>query len=505
MISNHETLLVQAEIKACRFNPQARPVLRDISLTIRPGEFILLLGPSDAGKSVLARCLSGVIPLFQEGSLDGSVFLSGQKTTSRRLVDVSEVVSLITDDPQNQLFCPTLTEDLAFGPCNLGLCAAEVRQRVQQALEWVGLADFEQRRPETLSGGEAQRAALASFLTLGAPLLILDRATGQMDSEAREKLYRTFARQCRDKIKSVVVIDEQFKDLLPLADRVIFLDQGTMVFDGLPDRIPAALLDGIGRPSDNPEIYRNKKKLESGAAPILEVRDLSYAYPGCAFALKDVSLKIHKGESVAILGPNGAGKTTLIRHFNGLSRADAGDVWVDGLNTRDHPPASFADRIGTLFQDPESQLFADTVRKEVGFALRIKGVSKAEIEARVEAVLDNLGLLPVADTHPYRLSRSAMQIIALAACLVNNPRILVLDEPVSHMSTPRNWEILELIGRLNRQGLTVILITHDFEVAQYVCTRMVFMEKGRITKDIPHPHADSANPVWTARPEGTAA
>ena len=504
-MSTCETPLVQAEIKTCRFDSQTRPVLRDIRLTIGHGEFILLLGPSDAGKSVLARCLSGVIPLFQEGSLDGSVCLAGKKTTSRRLVDGSGVVSLITDDPQDQLFCPTLADDLAFGPCNFGLPAAEVRQRVQQALEWVGLTGFEQRRPETLSGGEAQRAALASFLTLDAPLLILDRAAGQMDSEARENLYSILARQCRNLGKSVIVIDEWFKDLLPLASRVIFLERGTMAFDGPPDRIPAALLDGICRPSESPPIHSVKTELKSGSAPVLEVRDLSYAYPVGTFALRGVSLKIHKGEFVAILGRNGAGKTTLIRHFNGLSMADAGDVWVDGLTTRDHSPAFFADRIGYLFQDPESQLFADTVREEVGFALRIKGLPKAEIDARVEAVLDNLGLLPVADTHPYRLGRSARQIIALAACLVNNPRILVLDEPVSHLSYPRNWETLELIGRLNRQGLTVILITHDFEVARYVCSRMVFMEEGRITKDIPNPIAVPANPVWTTLSKGTAA
>ncbi len=216
-------------------------------------------------------------------------------------------------------------------------------------------------------------------------------------------------------------------------------------------------------------------------------------------------MKIHKGEFVAILGSNGAGKTTLIRHFNGLSMADSGDVWIDGLNTRDHPPAFFADRIGYLFQDPESQLFADTVRNEVGFALRIKGVPKAEIDNRVEVVLNTLGLLPVADTHPYKLDRGAMQIIALAACLVNNPRILVLDEPVSHMSYPRNWKILELIDRLNRQGLTIILVTHDFEIAQYFSTRMVFMEEGRITKDIPNPYADSASQAYTDRSKEMAA
>ncbi len=502
-MSTRKTPLVQAHIKTCRFGSQAQPILRNISLTIQSGEFILLLGPSDAGKSVLARCLTGVIPLFQEGSLDGSVSLAGKATTSRQLADGSEVVSLITDDPQNQLFCPTLAEDLAFGPCNLGLPAVEVRKRIQQALEWVGLAGFEHRRPETLSGGEAQRAVLASFLILKPQLMILDRATGQMDIDARMAIYSTLAQICRDEGKTVIVIDDNFKPLLPLTSRILFLEKGAMIYDGPLDPIPSELLKSICRPFDDSSKPSIKKKLGSDSAPVLAVRNLSYAYPGGTFGLRDVSLKIYKGEFVAILGSNGAGKTTLIRHFNGLSMADVGDVWVDGLNTRTHSPAYLADRIGTLFQDPESQLFADTVREEVGFSLRIKGVPKVEIEARVEAVLDNLGLLQVADTHPYKLGRSAMQIIALAACLVNNPRILVLDEPVSHLSYPRNRETLELIGRLNRLGQTIILVTHDFEVARYFCSRMIVMEEGRIIKDIPNP--DSVNPAWTDRPKGLAA
>ena len=244
-MDSKEAPLLQAEIRTLRFGPEAPPVLRDIRLRIVPGEFILLLGRSDAGKSVLGRCLSGVIPGFQEGRLDGEVLLSGQRVVAKRLAEWSSTVSLITDDPQNQLFCPTLSADLAFGPCNLGLPAPSVRQRVRQALEWVGLEGFEQRRPETLSGGEAQKAVLASFLTMGAPLLILDRAAGQMDSEGRKAVYGRLADHCRNRGQSVLVVDEHFKILLPLASRVIFLENGSVGFDGPPDRVPSALLESI--------------------------------------------------------------------------------------------------------------------------------------------------------------------------------------------------------------------------------------------------------------------
>jgi energy-coupling factor transport system ATP-binding protein len=205
------------------FEPNSPPVLRDIRLKIAPGEFILLLGRTGAGKSVLSRCLSGVIPGFQNGYLDGAVYLAGQEAASKRLPELSTLVSLITDDPQNQLFCPTVADDLAFGPCNLGLPADIIRRRMAGVLKEVRLAGFGQRRPETLSGGEAQKATLASFLTLGAPLLILDRAAGQMDAEGRKAVYEHLTDRCQGRGQSIMVIDGHFEDLLPMANRLIFL------------------------------------------------------------------------------------------------------------------------------------------------------------------------------------------------------------------------------------------------------------------------------------------
>ncbi len=495
-----EPALLRAHIRTLSFEPNSSPVLRDILLKIAPGEFILLLGRTGAGKSVLTRCLSGVIPRFQKGYLDGAVYLAGQETISKRLPELSALVSLITDDPQNQLFCPTLADDLAFGPCNLGLSADNVRHRMARALKEVGLEGFGQRRPETLSGGEAQKATLASFLTLGAPLLILDRAAGQMDAESRKTVYEHLAECCRNRSQSILVIDEQFQPLLPLASRLIFLENGSVGYDGPPGRAPAGLLESLQSPAFEPRLPNPVTLPAAEAPPLLEVKDLSSAYPHGTFALRQISLAVHRGEFVAILGRNGAGKTSLIRHFNGLSVPDRGEVRVEGLNTRDHSPTVFADRIGFLFQNPDSQLFARTVREEVGFALRVRGVSRKKIEARVKAVLAELGLLPVAGTHPYRLNRGTRQIVALAACLVNRPPLLVLDEPVSHLSFPRNWEILELIGRLNRQGLTVILVTHDFQAVRHFSTRNIFLENGRVVKDLNCPGVFETRPAATHRP-----
>jgi energy-coupling factor transport system ATP-binding protein len=204
-------------------------------------------------------------------------------------------------------------------------------------------------------------------------------------------------------------------------------------------------------------------------------------------ALREISLTVYPGECLVVLGPNGAGKTTLISLFNGLLIGDQGEVRINGLCTRTTPTAVLADRIGVLFQNPESQLFAGTVREEVGFALRLQGRPKEEVRTKVEALLEKLGLLHLANLHPYQLGRSLKQVVALAACLITDPPIIVLDEPLSHLGYPRNREILEIIAGLTRKGRTVILITHDHEAAYVLGTRLIFMESGRIISDSPNP------------------
>jgi energy-coupling factor transport system ATP-binding protein len=478
--------LLQAHIKSLRFDPEDFPVLEDIHLTVTPGQFILLLGQSDAGKSVLCRCLAGVIPSFEKACLEGTVYLSGKKTDEWRLADLAPFVSLVTDDPHNQLFCPTLEEDLAFGPVNLGYSALHVRQRVQEALEWVKLQGFETRRPETLSGGEAQRGVLASFITIGAPFLILDRAADQIDAQVRWDLYQTLAKRCRESGQSVIVIDELFQPLMSLADRIVVLEKGKVVYDGCPEGLPESRLEHFCRPPLTPFQGHPKITVNRNPQPILEVKNISYAYPSGDFALRDISLTVYPGECLCLLGPNGAGKTTLIRLLNGLLIGDRGEVLVDGLSTRKTPTAALADRIGMLFQDPESQLFADTVRKEVGFALRLQGLPKEEVHNRVETQLEELGLLPFADHHPYQLSRGLKQIVALAACLITHPPLIVLDEPLSHLGYPRNREILEFLAGLSPNGRTIILITHDHEAARALGTRLILMKGGRIISDSPN-------------------
>jgi energy-coupling factor transport system ATP-binding protein len=219
------------------------------------------------------------------------------------------------------------------------------------------------------------------------------------------------------------------------------------------------------------------------ASPMIEAKHLYFSYPDGEFGLKNVSLVIHKGEFVSISGPNGAGKTTLVKHFMGIMAPKKGDVLVDGCNTKDFSPAKLSSKVGFLFQNPESQIFADSILKEVSFSLKIRRWPQKKIRGCVERVLDSLGILKYADQHPYRLSRSLMQKVALASCLVHEPELIILDEPVSHMSYPQNMEILRLIEMLHSKGKTIIMITHDPLVVRYFSTRAITMENGRITKD----------------------
>lgn len=483
--------MISADIGSLRFLDDEQSSLSNIHISIRPGEFILLLGPSESGKSVLCRCLAGIIPAFQSAQLNGKIRINDRTTANQTLPESSRFVSLVTDDPQNQLFLPALKDDLAFGPCNLRFAPGIVGKRIKKAFRFVSLQGFEERRPEELSGGEAERAVIASFLTMEAPVLILDRAMDQMDMGSRCGLFRRLKDQCRNSGKIVILVDEKPGETFQFADRVLFLNKGRLIFDGPPKRIPRSCMKHIQffqppRSIDTGEFLATKK-----TSPAIEAKHLYYSYPDSDFELKNLSLVIHKGEFISISGPNGAGKTTLVKHFIGLKVPEKGDVLVEGRNTKDLPPAKLSNKVGFLFQNPESQIFADSILKEVSFSLKTRKWPPEKIRGCVERVLDSLGILDYADEHPYRLSRSLMQKVALASCLVHEPEVLILDEPVSHMSYPQNVEMLRLIEMLHSKGKTIIMITHDPLVAAHFSTRAITMENGRITRDTTESHCRS--------------
>ncbi len=492
--------LLTARIDKLSYQGSSDVVLRQVFLELYPGEFVHLKGPSASGKSVLCRCLAGIIPLFESATLMGEVLFRGRNLSDLRLTQLAGEIGFVGHDPQNQLFCATLKEDLAFGPCSLLLEPGDVEGRVKRALRFVGLTEYENRTSETLSGGEIRRAALASARTLDPKLLILDCAIDQIDARTHRDICRKLAHMCSEMGKTVLLVDARPDANASFVHRTIVMDKGTVIYDGKIDRFsawvpsnkmaprggifmgtPAVISPEVDRCSTYPIIASKRRPPHNCSSdPIISVKGLCFTYPESGFALNDISFDVFGGEFVAIVGENGAGKTTLTKHLNGLLRPSAGEVIVNGLAVKDYTPAQMSNHVGYLLQDPLMQVCANTVRGEVGFGLKAKGVHPHEIAQRVDRILMRLDLTDVANDHPYRLPRCELQKVALASCIVSEAEILVVDEPTSSMGYPQNWETLELLSKISSEGHTILMITHDQDVAGYFCHRTIVMKKGRI-------------------------
>lgn len=470
--------MLEVKIKKLSYPEGEKWSLEDINTDFKYGELVFLTGSPHSGKTTLCQAIAGVLPNFTDCNLEGSVQLDGQDIVTKDLPEVAGKVAYIRDDPKNQLFSFTVEEDLGFGPCSLLLEEEEVKKRIKKALDFVGLERYEKRKSHTLSGGEAQRVVLASVLTLDPKVLILDEAVTQIDPKGRRDIYEKLSEMAKEENKIVIIVDNKVENYFSIDHKLIVLDQGKIIYDGpiRKEKLPKFI---------KPIKLQTNRALFKTVEPVLSVENLSFQYGNGEFGLEDIHLKVYPGEFIALMGKNGAGKTTLAKHFNGLHKPSKGNVWVKNMNTREHTTAQLSKKVGYLFQDPQIQLFTNSVEEEVSFALRVQKLPKDEIEDRTKKVLDKMGLSPYAKDHPYTLSKGDVQKLALASSLINEPEILIIDEPTSQMGFVQSWKVIELVSQLTKKGVAVIMISHDLELALHYSSRMVVLKEGTIKLDIP--------------------
>jgi energy-coupling factor transport system ATP-binding protein len=408
------------------------PVLDGISLELADGEHVALFGPSGSGKSTLLRALAGLVPHFHGGVFSGSVVVGGLDTREAQPAQLVGAVASVFQDPEDQLVMSRVANEVAFGLENLGVEPEEIWPRVSEALELVGAEQLAERPVGELSGGELQRVCLASALALRPRLLLLDEPTSQLDPEAADAFFDLVER-----LPCAVVVSEQ-RPARPLAraDRVLFMDGGRIVLDAPRDEATAWL-------AANRPLY-----LPHAAALVCRVRDARYAY-GNELALDGVSLEVRRGEVVALTGPNGSGKTTLAKIATGLLEPDSGEV--------EHARAAY------LTQDPGRHLVTERVLDEVALGAG---------EPRAREVLARLGLTAQLERHPRDLSAGERERVALAAVLVTEPELLVLDEPTKGVDPERKAELAALLrAEAPRRG--TLVVTHDLPWAAEVADRVV--------------------------------
>jgi len=463
-----ETVLSLADV-SYTYPGSESPALSRINLDIRRGEIVFVTGPTGAGKTTLCLAASGILHHDYEGILEGSMTILGKDVRDYPgMAGIGRNVGVVFDDAEAQLIFSTVEEEVASGLENLGLSREEMHRRLRHVMEATGIVDLADRAPHTLSGGQKQRVAIAATLALGTGILILDEPTAELDAEATGAI-SALLRRLSEEGTAVLIVEQKLDDLAGIADRMILIEGGVVTREGIPGEV-LQRPEGAVRP---PAPQR-----EGAAAPIISIRGLTHHYEGVA-ALKGVDLEITSGEIVAIIGENGSGKTTLIKHLNGLLRPTEGSVLVDGLDATSAPTAELARHVGLVFQNPDTMLFAETVGDEVAFGL--ENIDPGHLCAeKVDAALQEVGLLHRKAVYPRALSRGERQRLAVACVIAMKPRVIALDEPTTGLDAQESAEIMETLGRLRRDGHTIIMVSHDMHLVEDCADRIVEMKDGRI-------------------------
>lgn len=505
------------------------------------GEVVLLLGPSGAGKSTLALALDGLIPHAVPATLEGSVLIDGLDTAVTPVAELSTRVAMVFQDPDAQLVTGTLLDEVAFGPENLRLPVDEVLARAEDALRRVGLWERRTENPDRLSGGGRQRLAIACALAMGSPLLVLDEPTANLDPRGIEEVYAALGELVAAGDRAIVLVEHNLDAATAITDRVVVLDHaGRTVADGSVDEVlrgradelhamgvwlPVSTLAALRLrdagwpldplPLDPAELHAALETMDApppaaapaqapaaetptrpdsapgdarrrNAEPLIRVRGLR-TRRGKTEILHGVDLDVAAGEFVAIVGANGAGKTTLLQSIAGVVPVPRGQVSVGGTDIARTDLRILSRRIGFVFQNPEHQFIAHTVYDELAHGLRLQRLPEAEVRERAFDVLRRFGLEDQADVHPFLLSGGQKRRLSVGTALVAGAPVLALDEPTFGQDRARADELLTLLQGLNRDGTTVLVVTHDMQLVTEYAHRTVIVGDGRVVADAPTP------------------
>lgn len=458
--------------------------VRDVSFRMAPGERVLLLGASGAGKSTLVRGLAGVLGGDEDGDEQGRLLVRGTHPSR-----MHGHVGLVMQDPDSQVVLARVGDDVAFGCENMGVPRDEIWPRVREALDAVGLDVSLDHPTSALSGGQKQRLAIAGALAMRARVLLLDEPTANLDPQGVREVAELVTRLARERGTTIVVVEHRVELWAPLVDRVMVLGSSGLLADGAPDEVFASqrkelLAAGVWVPgAPLPEDLDAPLPPVVGAEPLLSTESLTIGHSPSHPVRTDVQVEVPSATSTMLTGPNGAGKSTLALTLAGLLPPLAGRVAVapslqppvppgrrgrrvEASNPASWPSRDLVTRIGTVFQTPEHQFVATTVREELAAGLRSLAVvdpswTPQRIDARVGELLDLLHLGEVAGANPFTLSGGQQRRLSVATVLATGPRVIVLDEPTFGQDRNTWISMVRLVRSMVADGRAVLSVTHD--------------------------------------------
>ena len=503
---------------------EAQPALRNVSMQLMQGAFTLVTGNSGCGKSTLLRCINGLVPHFSGGHISGSVRVLGADPILCSPQGMSQTVGMVLQDPESQFVMDVVEDEIAFALENAGLARAEMRMRVEEALDLLGLASLRTRTVVGLSGGEKQRVAIASALALRPRVLVLDEPTSQLDPASAEDVLNAITRLNSDLGLTIVLSEHRLDRVLQYADLLVLMERGTArigqpaAMVGLLPHPPPVVVVGTalgwtplpitvkqGRmfsstiPSNSGILTQPQNKIpDRKTSANLELRDIA-AFHGSTKVVNQVTFGVAAGEIVALMGRNGSGKSTLLRTVVGLHKSASGIIRLSGTNIVPLGVAARCMQIGYLPQDPNAMLFAETVEAEVIATLKNHKTPVAERAAKTATILKMLHIDHLANAYPRDLSTGERQRVALAAILVTNPRILLLDEPTRGLDGGAKHNLGNLLRERRANGIGILVVTHDVEFAAELADRIVIVAQGEVIADGVPVDVLSKSPVFSTQ------
>ena len=486
--------MASIEIENLGFTYPSRdtPTLQNITTHIPSGAFVLLTGPTGCGKSTLLRTLNGLIPHASAGILTGSVRLNGKSIATQSLATTCQQVALLFQNPDDQLFCTLVEDEIAFGLENLSFPPEEIKRRITVALEQVGLPDFASREIASLSGGQKQRVALAAVCAMQPQVLLLDEPTSHLDPKGTRDILDIVTQLNREMGITVILATHRTKEVAPLCDRVWLMDEGCLCLD-LPKAEAFQNLTlyqrlGVQMPEADDSLLKTPLRRDSVAAsqtPLLSIRELQFCYPNTdEDAVRSISCEVPRGEVIAIMGANGSGKTTLIHLIAGLLRPSAGEVIIDGKLLGRVKLHRLAGKVGIVFQNPDLLLQAEAVRDEVAFGPKNLKFPTQVLEDRVNTTIRRFDLDNLALEAPYSLSRGQRQRVAVAATFSLHPDLFLLDEPTTGQDAQHLHQLMdELCDEIQQEDKTLIFATHDTELTLKYAHRVLLLRDGELIFD----------------------
>lgn len=509
-----------------RYPEAPRDALRDVSVAIEPGQFVLVCGQSGCGKTTLLRQFKSV--LAPHGHQSGQVLFDGVP-----LADVPEReqvarIGFVMQDPDAQIVTDKVWHELAFVLESLGCDERTMRLRVAEMASYFGIQHWFHKNVCELSGGQKQLLNLASVMAARPDVLVLDEPTSQLDPIAASDFLATVHRINRELGTTVVMSEHRLEEVYGLADRVVVLEEGRIAADGEPRAVagqlhragspmalalPAAARIAWGVESEQVEtpltVREGRAWLADEVAAFpprrwafpageacdsastraaVELRDVWFRYErDGADVLRGTTLTVPEGSLFAVVGGNGTGKSTMLRAICGVARPYRGKITVFGRRLKDWKRAElFRGGVAMLPQDPLNLMVKKTVRGDLEEMLDGRGLTAEQRAAAVSEVAALTDIVPLLDAHPFDLSGGEVQRAALAKVLLNEPRLLLLDEPTKGLDAFFKEKLAALLRSLTARGTTVLMVSHDVEFcASYADRCALFFDGDAVTTNPP--------------------